>query len=116
MNAQAKGMNNGMALLLLQGEQQGQGSFWIMMGLLMVVFYFFMIRPQQKKAREARQFRENLQKGSKVVTIGGIHGKVVEINDKTVLLEVDGNVRLRFEKSAIAMDNSQQLNEATART
>ena len=103
-------------MVLLQGEQQGQGPFWIMMGLLMVVFYFFMIRPQQKKAREARQFRESLQKGAKVVTIGGIHGKVVELNDKTVLLEVDSNVRMRFEKSAVAMDNSMQLTEATAKT
>jgi len=86
-----------------------------MMGLLMVVFYFFMIRPQQKKAKDARKFRESLQKGSKVVTIGGMHGKVVEIDEKTVLLEVDSNVKLRFEKSAIAMDNSMQLNEATAK-
>lgn len=85
------------------------------MGMLMIVFYFFMIRPQQKKAKEARKFRENLQKGSKVVTIGGIHGRVVEINDTTVLLEVDNNVKLRFEKSAIALDNTQQLNEATVK-
>lgn len=86
-----------------------------MMGLLMVVFYFFMIRPQQKKAKEAKKFRESLQKGSKVVTIGGLHGKVAEVADTTILLEVDSNVRLRFEKSAIAMDNSQQLNEVTAK-
>ena len=86
-----------------------------MMGLLLVVFYFFMIRPQQKKAKEARKFRESLQKGSKVVTIGGIHGKVVEVNDTTVLLEVDSNVKLRFEKSAIAMDSSMQLVEGNAK-
>ena len=101
--------------ILLQAQQQDPTSFWIMMGLLMVVFYFFMIRPQQKKAKEARKFRESLQKGAKVVTIGGIHGKVVEVNDTTVLLEVDSNVKLRFEKSAIAMDNTQQLTEATAK-
>ena len=87
----------------------------MMMGLLMVVFYFFMIRPQQKKAKEARKFRESLQKGAKVVTIGGLHGKVAEAAESTILLEVDSNVRLRFEKSAIAMDSSQQLNEATAK-
>lgn len=90
-------------------------SFWIMMGALMLVFYFFMIRPQQKKAKDARKFRESLQKGTKVVTIGGIHGKVVEVSDTTVLLDVDNNVKLRFEKSAIAMDNSQQLNEANTK-
>ena len=88
---------------------------YIMMGALMVVFYFFMIRPQQKKAKDAKKFRESLQKGTKVVTIGGLHGKVVEVAETTILLEVDSNVRLRFEKSAIAMDSSQQLNEATAK-
>ena len=86
------------------------------MGLLMVVFYFFMIRPQQKKAKDAKKFREALQKGTKVVTIGGLHGRISEVNDTTVLLEVDGNVRIRFEKSAIAMDNSMQLNEVTAKS
>lgn len=90
-------------------------SFWIMMGLLMVVFYFFMIRPQQKKAKDARKFRESLEKGSKVVTIGGIHGKVVEVSDTTVVLEVSDNVRLRFEKSAVAMDTSMQLPETPAK-
>jgi len=103
------------SILLQAPAQQDSTSFFIMMALLMVVFYFFMIRPQQKKAKEARKFRENLQKGSKVVTIGGIHGKVVEVNDTTVLLEVDSNVKLRFEKSAVAMDNTQQLTEATAK-
>ncbi|MBL7980279.1 MAG: preprotein translocase subunit YajC [Flavobacteriales bacterium] len=100
------------SILLQADQQQNPASFWIMMALLMVVFYFFMIRPQQKKAKEARKFRENLQKGAKVVTIGGIHGKVVEVNDTTILLEVDSNVKLRFEKSAIAMDNTEQLAQA----
>ena len=102
-------------ILLQANTNENPTSFWIMMGLLMVVFYFFMIRPQQKKAKEARKFRESLQKGSKVVTIGGIHGRVVEVAETTVLLEVDNNVKLRFEKSAVAMDNSMQLNEATAK-
>ncbi len=108
-------MINATIFLQAQGEQN-PASFWIMMGLLMVVFYFFMIRPQQKKAKDARKFRESLEKGSKVVTIGGLHGKVLEVNDTTVLLEVDGSVKLRFEKSAIAMDNTQQLTEATAKS
>ncbi|MBK9765231.1 MAG: preprotein translocase subunit YajC [Flavobacteriales bacterium] len=105
------------ATILLQagGAEGSPMSFYIMMGLMIVVFYFFMIRPQQKKAKDAKKFRESLQKGSKVVTIGGLHGKVLEVNDTTILLEVDSNVKLRFEKSAVAMDNSQQLNEATAK-
>lgn len=101
--------------LPLQAQQQNPASFWIMMGLLMVVFYFFMIRPQQKKAKDARKFRESLQKGSKVITIGGIHGKVVELADKTVLLEVDSGTKLRIERSAISMDSSTQLTEEMAK-
>ncbi len=104
--------------LLLQAagpEGQNPASFWIMMGLLLVVFYFFMIRPQQKKAKDAKKFRESLQKGARVVTIGGIHGRVAEVADTTILLEVDNNVKLRFEKTAIAMDSTQQLSEATAK-
>lgn len=107
------------ATILLQAatpaEGQSPASFWIMMGLLMVVFWFFMIRPQQKKAKDAKKFRESLQKGTRIVTIGGIHGRILEVADTTVLVEVDGSVKLRFEKSAIAMDNSQQLNEAAAK-
>ncbi len=99
--------------ILLQADTQSPYATFVMMGLLMVVFYFFMIRPQQKKAKTAKKFREALQKGTRVVTIGGMHGKVVEVDDKTVLLDVDTNVKLRFEKSAIAMDSSMQLTEET---
>ena len=104
--------------VLLQAEPGAGGgmSTIIMMVLLFVVFYFFMIRPQQKKAKDARKFRENLQKGTRIVTIGGLHGKVVEVNDKTVLVEVTDGVKLRFEKSAVAMDNTMQLTEETAKT
>ncbi|HQW05141.1 MAG: preprotein translocase subunit YajC [Flavobacteriales bacterium] len=104
-----------MTLNIFLQAQGSDPSFYIMMGLLMVVFYFFMIRPQQKKSKDAKKFREALSKGTKVVTIGGLHGKVIEVTDTTILLEVDSNVKLRFEKSAIAMDNSQQLNEVTAK-
>ncbi len=108
---------NPLSILLQATPGQASGlPTIIMMVLLFVVFYFFMIRPQQKKAKDARKFRENLQKGSKVVTIGGLHGKVVEVNDKTVLLEVADGVRVRFEKSAVAMDNTMQLTEETAKT
>lgn len=101
--------------MFLQAQQQDPMSFWIMMALLMVVFYFFMIRPQQKKSKDAKKFRESLQKGSKVVTIGGIHGRIAEVNETNVLLEIDSNVRVRFEKSAIAMDSSMQLMEGNAK-
>lgn len=108
-------MNN-LSIFLQGAPGDGGGkSTIIMMVLLFVVFYFFMIRPQQKKAKDARKFRESLQKGAKVVTIGGIHGKVVEVSEKTVLMEVSDGVKMRFEKSAVAMDNSMQLTEETAK-
>ncbi len=100
-------------LILLDGApagsagQQGAGAqMWIMLGLLMVVFYFFMIRPQNKKQKELRLFRESLSEGSKVVTIGGIHGKVAQIkDDNTILLEIADNVRIKIDKSSIVQDS-----------
>lgn len=102
--------------ILLQaapGQEPSMLPTILMMGAIFLVFYFFMMRPQQKKMKDAKKFREALQKGTRVVTIGGIHGKVVDVDDKTVLLEVDSNVKLRFEKSAISMDSSTQLTEET---
>lgn len=69
-----------------------------------LVLYFFMIRPQQRKAAEAKRFRESLVKGARVVTIGGLHGQIVEISDQTVLLETERGVRLRFDRSAVARE------------
>lgn len=79
--------------------------------LIMVVFYFFMIRPQMKKAKDQKKFREAIKKGDKIVTIGGIHGKIVEVNDSTFIIEVEGGNRLKIEKSAISMENSATLNQ-----
>jgi preprotein translocase subunit YajC len=91
-----------------QGGQQGGGSlnFLLMMGLIFVVMYFFMIRPQQKRQKELRKFREELKKGDKVVTSGGIYGIIVEIKDNYALVEVDKDVKLRFDKSTILKDMS----------
>jgi preprotein translocase subunit YajC len=71
-------------------------------GLIALTFYFFMIRPQQQRTADQKKFREALQKGQSVQTIGGLHGRVVEITEKTVVLEVDKGVRLTFEKASIA--------------
>ncbi|MCD6660038.1 MAG: preprotein translocase subunit YajC [Lentimicrobium sp.] len=90
-------------------EGGGGYSSFILLGLLMVVFYFFFIRPQAKKAKELRKYREALKKGDKVVTIGGIHGKIVEIQETTFTIEVEDGSRLRIEKSAVAGDASDQL-------
>ena len=74
--------------------------------LIIVVFYFFMIRPQMKKQKELATFRNSIAKGDKVVTTGGIYGKIVELKDNTVLLQVDDNVKIRVDKAAIVKDMS----------
>jgi preprotein translocase subunit YajC len=74
--------------------------------LIIVVFYFFMIRPQMKRQKELAAFRNSIAKGDKVVTTGGIYGKVVEIKDTIVLLQVDDNVKIRVDKAAIVKDMS----------
>ena len=73
----------------------------VMIILMIVVFYFFMIRPQMKKQKELRKFREGLKPGDKIVTIGGIHGKILEISDSTVLIQSEGT-KLRIEKAAVS--------------
>lgn len=79
-------------------------SFWIMMILLFGVMWLFMIRPQRKQQKELERFRSELKKGDKVVTIGGIYGTIDEIKDTTVLIKVDGDVKLRVSKNAIQKD------------
>jgi len=74
--------------------------------LIIVVFYFFMIRPQMKKQKEIAAFRNSLQKGDKVVTTGGIYGKILELKDNYVLLQIDDNVKIRVDKSALVKDMS----------
>jgi len=80
----------------------------IMIGMIFIVFYFFMIRPQQKKQKDLKNFRNNMAVGDKVVTIGGVHGKILEITDSTVVLSSEGS-RIRFEKSAISQSANDQL-------
>lgn len=91
--------------LLLQAQPAGNDfmSFLLPIGVV-VIMYFFMIRPQQRKAAEAKKFRESIVKGSTVVTIGGLHGKVVDLSDETVVVEVDRGTRLKFDRSAIARE------------
>jgi preprotein translocase subunit YajC len=72
--------------------------------VIMLIFYFFMIRPQVKRQKELRTFRESLAKGDKVVTTGGIYGKIVEIKDNTVIMQIDDNVNIRVDKAAIIKD------------
>jgi preprotein translocase subunit YajC len=98
--------------VLLMSPSGGQGSGYqslIFLGLIMVVFYFFFIRPQAKKAKDLKKYREALKKGDKIITIGGIHGKIVEAQETTFTIEVEDGSRLRIEKSAVAGDAGDQL-------
>jgi preprotein translocase subunit YajC len=98
-----------------QNPDGGSGSnsllSFLPLVLIILVFYLFFIRPQMKKSKEQKRFREGLKKGDKVITIGGLHGKIAEIDETTVTLEVGNQMRLTFEKSAVAMDNSAQLGQ-----
>lgn len=87
-------------------QQLGQ---FIPLVLIIVVFYFFMIRPQLKKTKEQKKFRENIKVGDKIVTIGGIHGKISDVQDTTFIITVEGGVKLKMEKSAISMDSSTMI-------
>lgn len=102
--------------ILLQTQAAGQAaggtgasgaSFWIMMILLFGVMWLFMIRPQRKQQKELEKFRSELKKGDKVVTAGGIYGTVDEIKDRTVLIKVDGDTKLRVDKNSIQKDITQ---------
>ncbi|WP_423127457.1 preprotein translocase subunit YajC [Gaoshiqia sp. Z1-71] len=89
-----------------QGSEASPFTAFLPLILIIVVFYFFMIRPQVKRQKELKKFRESLQKGDKVVTTGGIYGKVYELKDNYILLQVDDNVKLRVDKSAVVKDMS----------
>jgi len=80
----------------------------VMLVLILVVFYFFMIRPQMKKQKELKKFRESIKVGDKVVTIGGIHGKILELNDTTVLINSEGS-KIRLDKTAISTSSEDML-------
>ena len=108
-------MNNLLTILLFGGpaaqnaEGAQGGSPWtslIFIVLLIVVFWLFFIRPQSKKAKEEQKFRESLQKGDKVVTIGGFHGKIVEVKETTVVISLAPNTEVEVEKTALVKDGS----------
>ena len=102
-------MNPFMTILQAQGAAQGGGSgltMLLMIALIFVVMWLFMIRPQQKRQKELNQFRQGLQKGDKVVTVGGIYGTVLEVNDNKVMLEIDKDVKIKVDKASLVKDFS----------
>ena len=89
------------------GAQGGSGlATLLMFAAIIVVMWLFMIRPQRKQQKEMQEFRNGLKKGDKVVTVGGIYGEIVEVNDKTALIKVDGDVKLRVDKQGLVKDYS----------
>ncbi len=96
------------SLVLLEAAAGGENQWMSMLPLflILIVFYFFFIRPQTKKNKEQKKFRENLKKGDKVVTIGGIHGKITELKEKVIVVDVGNQQKLTIERSAVVMDTT----------
>ena len=108
-------MVNLQELFLMAGQEGGNPmGMFVMMGAVMIVFYFFMIRPQSKKAKEQKTFLDGLKKGDKVVTIGGIHGKILKVGEDSFLIEVDASTKLKIEKSAVSYDFTKAAGTATS--
>ena len=103
-------------ILLAAAAPDAGGGFgmFLPMVLIIVVFYFFMIRPQTKKAKDQKKFVSELKKGDKIITTAGMHGKIAEINDATVLIETEGGHKIRHDKSAISLEASKALNTPPA--
>jgi preprotein translocase subunit YajC len=110
MSFQKTNKNPDMLNSILLQAAGGSLMQFLPMILIIVVFYFFMIRPQMKKAKDHKKFIEELKKGDKVITSAGIHGKIVDMNETTFLIEVEGGTKIRFDKSAVSLDASKALN------
>lgn len=93
-----------MNTIILQAQGGGIGPL-LLMGGMFIIMYFFMIRPQMKKMKEAKKFQEGVQVGDKIVTVGGIHGKIVEVGEKDVVIALDQG-RMRIEKAALSPDKT----------
>ena len=100
-------MNNLLNVLLMMPQGEGSNPLAQILPLVLIiaVFYLFMIRPQMKKQKELKTYRESLNKGDKVITTGGIHGKVADIKEQIVLVEIADNIRIKVDKSAILKDS-----------
>jgi preprotein translocase subunit YajC len=106
-------MSNLLSVFLMSTPQQGQSpwSSLVPLLLIMVVFYFFLIRPQMKRQKELKTFRESLKKGDRIVTTGGIYGKINNISDSVMTIDVGNNVLLKIDKSAVLRDTTDVENQ-----
>lgn len=100
-------------ILLQQGSGGGQSLYGnlILIGGIVLIFYFFMIRPQQKRQKDQKKFLEEIKKGDNVVTVGGIHGRILSIDGDTVILEVEKGGKIKFDKSSISLESSRKIKE-----
>ena len=102
-----------MLTIFLQAGTAGPSMNILIMGGMILVFYFFMIRPQQKKAKEQKKFISEMQKGDKIVTIAGIHGTINKVNeDGTLMLETSPGSYMKIEKSTISPEWTANVNKA----
>lgn len=101
-------MLNLLNIVLMGQPQEGQSPLMQFLPLIaiVVVFYFFMIRPQMKRQKDLKKFRDELKKGDKIVTTGGIYGKIIEMQETTLIMEVEGQSRLKIDKVAVIKDMS----------
>lgn len=105
-------MNQLVILLGAPGGGQSGIASMIPLVLIIVVFYFFMIRPQMKKAKEQKKYIEALKKGDKILTIGGIYGKIAELKeDGTIIMEVEDGSKMKISKNAVSQDATSTLNQ-----
>ena len=103
--------------IFLQAGAPTNNYTWIMLAGMVVIFYFFMIRPQQKKAKTQKEFISNMGKGDKIVTIAGIHGTINKVNeDGTIMLETSPGSYMKIEKSSISMEWTANINKASTAT
>lgn len=93
--------------IMLQAEAQSNLSFWLMMILIFVVMWLFMIRPQQKKQKELENQRKQMKAGDRVVTAGGIHGKIEKVQDDTMMIEIAKGVSIKIDKSSVFMETQE---------
>lgn len=95
-------------IILMASPQPGSNPImsFLPLILIVVVFYFFMIRPQMKKQKEMNKFREGLKNGDKVITTGGIYGKIAEVRDTVLIIEVEDKMRLKVDKASVVADPS----------
>lgn len=100
-----------METILLQAIGDGGFTSFLPIIGMIAIFYFFFIRPQQKKSKDTKKYLLEIKKGDQVVTVGGIHGKITELSDTTVLIDVDKGTKLLVEKASISLEASKKLNE-----